>query len=197
MGVEWETDREVWRRATGADPRAFALIFDRYHLRVRAYCRQLLGESVDAEDAAVVVFLEAWRKRADVRFVNDSLAAWLLVVALNVTRNIGRGRRRYERMLRTLPPPVNAPDPAVTVAAAAASAERSRTIRAALTMLRPADQQILALCVIEQLTLEEAAAVLRIPVGTVKSRLSRARGRLRDEFTRRRTLPHTFRPAEY
>lgn len=92
------------------DGEAFGVIFDRHAGAVFGQCRRRAESVADAEDLASIVFLEALRRAADVRFVDGSVRPWLLVVATNTARNQARARRRYRLMLSKLPDPGAEPD---------------------------------------------------------------------------------------
>jgi RNA polymerase sigma factor (sigma-70 family) len=99
-------------------------------------------------------------------------------VANNLLRNHRRSFRRYRAALARLPSPVPQPDPADDVAGRLADERQMQRVLAVVERLPDRDQEILALCAWSQLTYQEAATVLDIPVGTVRSRLARARARL-------------------
>ncbi|MFI6485901.1 RNA polymerase sigma factor [Nonomuraea sp. NPDC050663] len=101
-------------------------------------------------------------------------------MANNVLRNRRRSLRRHRTALEQLPTQVYEPDPAEDVAGRIDDEHRMREILALMAQLSPADREVLALCVWSELTYEEPAVALGIPVGTVRSRLSRARSRLKD-----------------
>ncbi|WP_407671474.1 RNA polymerase sigma factor [Parafrankia elaeagni] len=82
------------RVAAGDGGAAFGCLFRRHFTAVYAYCFHRLGSWSAAEDASSVVFLEAWRRRADAVVVSGSLRPWLLGVATNVMRNQRRAARR-------------------------------------------------------------------------------------------------------
>lgn len=132
----------------------------------------------DAEDVTAVVFLETWRRRTDVRIVEGSLLPWMLVTATNVGRNHTRALRRYGEAIRRMPARSDEPDIADGIADREILGSRTRAVNQAFLSLSAGDQTILALCVLEELSVAQASAALRIPQGTVKSRLSRARARL-------------------
>ena len=169
------TDAEHWRVALLGDREGFGEIFDRHQQRVFRHSIALVPSPDDARDVVAVAFLEAWRRRAGVRFVDGSLLPWLLVTATHAAQNISRSARRYRALLERVPPSPPVPDPA--------DAFDDTPAMAALGSLPRAQQYVVTLCIIEGLTLAEAADVLRIPLGTVKSRLARAKSRLRDELT--------------
>ncbi len=167
------SDVENWQRALEGDGEAFGRIFDEHRDRVFRHSLRLVGSWADAEDVVATVFLECWRKRRSVRLVDGSLLPWLLVTATNVSRNAARSARRYRALLDRLPPPV--PEPGFEV-------DDSPTVAALRRLSRP-HQEVLALCVLEGYPEADAAQALGVPVGTVKSRLSRARQRLQQELT--------------
>src|SRR5665811_775431 len=95
-------DRDLWRKAL-EDPEAFGEIFARHAKPVYNYLFRRCGDWSTAEDLTSVVFLEAWRKRADVRLVHDSALPFLFGVATNVLRNRRRSERRYREALSRMP----------------------------------------------------------------------------------------------
>lgn len=173
-------DRELWNRALDDDPEAFGEIFVRHAKPVYNYLFRRCGDWSTAEDLTSVVFLEAWRKRGEVRLVHDSALPFLFGIATNVLRNRRRSERRYREALTRMPASPEATDPADDPAARAAADQDMRAILAVLVRLPRREQDVVSLCLWMGLSYEEAAASLDIPVGTVRSRLSRARGRLRE-----------------
>ncbi|MGV3714114.1 RNA polymerase sigma factor [Pseudolysinimonas sp.] len=167
-------DATLWERVLAGEGRAFGELWDRHRDRVFRHAGRLLERSADAEDATAMAFLELWRRRSDVRMVDGSLLPWLLVVTTNVVRNARRSRRRYRELLARLPAPEPSRDAGELVAEAIDARERLR----GFARLSAADQQILALVVFDDLSLEDAAAALGIGYGAAKTRLSRARARL-------------------
>ena len=179
MGEESGVSDEVlWSQVVNGDGDAFGLLFDRHHDRVRRHALKVLSLPHLAEDVTAVVFYEAWRRRASVRMVNDSILPWLLVTANNTLRNHVRHQRRYRLFLNQLPPPQDAADIADGIAEADESSFKSSALREAFAKLRPQERDVLTLCVIGGLGAKEAAAALGIADGTVKSRLHRAKSRL-------------------
>ena len=170
------TDRELLREA---DPAAFGALFERHGRAVYNYCFRRTADWAAAEDLTSVVFLEAWRKRKDVRLHDESLLPWLYGVATNVLRNRSRALRRYHAALERLPRGHEA-DFADDAAERIDDERKMRDVLDAVRVLPKRDRDILALCVWQGLSYEEAAVALELPVGTVRSLLSRARGRLRN-----------------
>jgi RNA polymerase sigma factor (sigma-70 family) len=167
MGLS--ADAEDWVGVLGGNGSAFGRVFDRHHDAVRRSAHRLVPSPADAEDVLAIVFFEAWRRRESVRLVDGSIRPWLLVTATRAAQNARRRARRYRALLDRLPPPESSPDP-VDAGADAAMAVFRRLPRA--------DQDVLALCELADLSEREAAAVLRLRPGTVTSRLARARARL-------------------
>lgn len=179
---EDESDAALWLEAVSGTERAFVVIFDRYRTRIfRSAYRRLLDVS-QAEEAVAIVFLEAWRLRKRVRIVDGSLLPWLLAVTARVTANLARSQRRYARMVAQLPPPEKHENPFVDVDERIDGHDRRRAIAAAIMSLAPRDRAVVELCLLEELPMAEAAAALDLPLGTVKSRLHRARAQLRTKL---------------
>ena len=126
-----------------------------------------------------LTFLEAWRLRSGVESEGGSLRPWLLGITVNVIRNMSRAARRHQAALSRLPAPPAVPDFADDLAAQLDDAARLREVLAALGTLRQDERDVIALCVWSGLGYGDAARVLGVPVGTVRSRLSRARRKLR------------------
>jgi RNA polymerase sigma-70 factor (ECF subfamily) len=175
MNRVMETDRELLRTPAG-----FGRLFERHGRAVYNFCFRRTADWSAAEDLTSVVFLEAWRKRKDVRLHGESLLPWLYGVATNVLRGRSRSLRRYRAALERLPRSHEA-DFADDVADRLDDQRQMRDVLDAFQVLPKRDQDILALCVWSGLSYEEAAVALELPVGTVRSRLSRARRRLCDE----------------
>ena len=191
MGSQ-ETDAELLDRAKAGDGAAFGLIFQRHGTAVYNFCVRRLGSWSAAEDAASLVFLEAWRRRdAAVEAGNGDglLLPWLLGVANNVTRNVGRAVRRHDAALFRLPPPGVVPDHADEVAGRLDDRRRLELLRERLGRLRRGEREAVELVLLAGLSYADAAVALGIPIGTVRSRLSRARERLNEERPRPISAP--------
>ncbi|MEZ0493272.1 RNA polymerase sigma factor [Kineococcus sp. TBRC 1896] len=175
------TDEALWAAARSGDGDAFAALFDRHHGRVHRHSARLLTTAADADDVTAATFLELWRRRDDVHPTTGSLLPWLLVTATNLTRNTTRSTRRYRDLLHRLhhqPAPHRTPDVA-DVAEVHTAAHLDEPLATALRVLRTPDLQLITLVVLEDLTLTEAATVLGLSPGAAKTRLHRARTRLR------------------
>ncbi len=156
-------------------PQDFGLLFDRHAPALLRYAFRRTASAAQAEDLVAITFLEAWRRRGALRPGADPLP-WLFGIATNVIRHERRSRRRHEAALVRLAAVPRAGPSADEVL------ERELEMRAVLeqvAVLPRREQDVVALCVWSGLSYEDAAAALGVPVGTVRSRLSRARGRLR------------------
>jgi RNA polymerase sigma factor (sigma-70 family) len=159
-------------------PERFAVIFDRYFAEVHRYIERRLGSDL-ADDLASDTFLAAFGKRD--RYDTDRPVArpWLYGIATNL---IGKHRRRQTSTFRAYQRAV-APDDAdghEDQVAARVSAQRQRAdLARALERLSAGERDVLLLVALVDFTHEEVAQALGISYGTVGSRLSRARAKLR------------------
>ena len=183
-------------RIRAGDAQAFAWLFRTHAQAVHSHAARWLGDPSAAEDVVSLTFLEAWRLRerllTDSEFTaqaggegedGDGLRAWLFGISANVLRNTRRAARRHRAALDRLPDRRTdaraVPDFADALVGRLEDGERLVAARAALEQLRPREREVFALCVWSQLSYADAAAALQVPVSTVRSRLSRARQRLR------------------
>src|SRR5512139_1153790 len=172
------SDQRLWDAAVGGDATAFGELFARHHKAVYNFCFRRVGSWAQAEDLVSVVFLEAWRRRRALELESGSLLPWLVGIATRVTNHQWRSSVRHRAALRRIPADPQPVDPAD---AAADRVDDERRMAAILTVIRRLprrEQDVLAACVFGGLDYARAAAALGIPVGTVRSRLSRARTRL-------------------
>lgn len=174
------SDSEIIARSL-EDPDAFEEIFDRYYLSVRGYLARC-GDPEAAGDLAQEVFLRAFRSRRRFRLEADSAAPWLFGIATNVLRRHLRRRHRRGRALLRLGPRRQArvEDPYERADQRLSAAEWAGALQDALAELREPDRDVLLLYALGQLTYREVAEALGIPIGTVRSRLARARRQLRE-----------------
>ncbi|MBG6065110.1 RNA polymerase sigma factor [Micromonospora ureilytica] len=167
-------------RVRAGDPGAFAELFDEYARSVYNHAFRLTADWATAEDVMAATYLQAWRSRERVTEEGGSLRPWLLGIATNEARNHIRSNRRYRRVAAALlASDFTVPDHADEVAGRLDDSRRIAAAIDALARLRRAEREVLTLCLWEGLDYESAAEALGVPVGTVRSRLSRARARLR------------------
>ncbi len=165
------------------DAVAFAALVRRHGPMVFGVCRRILGHVQDAEDAFQATFLVLARKAAAIGR-RDLLANWLYGVAARVARRarVLAARRRQREGADVDQVAVAAPDPAGATELPAALVEEVQRLPGKY-------RGPVVLCYLEGRTNEEAAGELRCPVGTVKTRLSRAREMLRRRLSRRGLAP--------
>lgn len=166
------------KRVRAGDHDAFGELFDAYARSVYNHAFRLTGDWAQAEDIVSLTFLDAWRLRGKVDEEGGSLRPWLLGIATNVTRNTRRAARRHAAAVSRLPRDEVERDFADEVAARLDDKAELALVHTALATLRRAEREVLALCVWSGLDYRAAAEALGVPVGTVRSRLSRARAKL-------------------
>jgi RNA polymerase sigma-70 factor (ECF subfamily) len=171
-------DEAVWCAAVGGSAEAWDQLFVRHHRAVYTYCFRRTASWSAAEDLTSAVFLEAWRRRAEVRTPGATALPWLYGIATMLTRNHHRTLRRQRAALDRVPSPGPGLDPAEDVAARVDAEREMALVLAAMRGLSRKDREVLALAATGRLSHAEIAAALGIAPGTVKSRLSRARERL-------------------
>ncbi|WP_445277046.1 RNA polymerase sigma factor [Streptomyces sp. DSM 41033] len=166
-------------RIRAGDREAFAVLYEEYARAVYNHAYRLTGDWSTAEEVLSETFLAAWRTRQAIEPEGDSLRPWLLGIATNKARNANRGRGRRLAFLARRPAPEPVADIADATAGRVDDARRLAAVQRALGGLRRQEREVLVLCVWSGLDYAEAAEALGVPVGTVRSRLSRARTRLR------------------
>lgn len=180
-----DPDRELVARAQGGEEEAFEELVRRHEGEVYRLCRRLLGLREDAMDAAQETFVRVFRGLA--RFRGEAkFRTWVYGIALNVCRNVATSapRRAAARSTSLAAPPgeeagaVELPDERPNPEREARGRELGRALEAALAELSWEHRQVILLREMEGLSCEEVAAVLGCRLGTVKSRLARARGAL-------------------
>lgn len=170
---------EARERIRAGDRAAFADLYDRYAATVHRHAARLTGDLPTAEDVMSETFLTAWRTREQVDPEGGSLGPWLLGIATNKARNHRRGVGRRLAFLARQPKPKETEDFAEASAERLDHRRELAAVRAVLDRLRQPEREVLALCVWAGLDYAQTADALGVPVGTVRSRLSRARKRLR------------------
>lgn len=169
----------LWRRGLAGDAAAFGLIFDLHRDRVFRHSFRILQNHDDAEDACGVAFLELWRRRARVREVDGSVLPWLLATTTNVCRNLSRSRRRYQRLLDSLPH--GEPHPSAEESALPNLHARG-DLASALAALSPADAELFTLVALEGYSVAGAACALGLSEGAARTRLHRLRTTLKQRL---------------
>lgn len=178
-----DPDPELWERIRSGDSEAFGDLYERHACAVQSYCLWRTADLQSAEDATATVFLEAWRKRRRMTLTTDSAAALLLGIANNVVRRHWRSHGRYRDALARLQH--CGPTPGDLEAEALSRVDAIQRLREggeAIRRLPRREREVLALLAWSDLSYGEIAEALGVPLGTVRSRLARARERLGDAF---------------
>jgi RNA polymerase sigma factor (sigma-70 family) len=178
------TDGEIIQRSV-RDPDAFREIFERHAAILLAYARKRLG-STTGDEILAQTFLVAFERRSRFDPTYTSARPWLFGIATNIIRHHLRDEREHLAALGKVGlevPTESAED------VARLDAERMRPqLVAALLTLSDEDRDTFLLVALGQLTYEETATALGIPVGTVRSRIHRSRARLREQVRPRTAI---------
>jgi RNA polymerase sigma-70 factor (ECF subfamily) len=168
-------DEKLWQRTQNGDADAFEILFDRYCDLIYNFVYRRTASWDAADEAVAVVFAEAWRQRNAVRLHEGSLRPWLLGVATNMLRRRWRSADRAARALGRVHQLQHVEDHADAVIDRLDNERRLHEAIANLASLAEDQREVLLLWAWEHLTYDEMSVALSIPVGTVRSRLSRAR----------------------
>ena len=171
-------DRDLVVRSQGGDEGAFDQLVRRHQQRAFNVAFQLLRDREDATEVAQDAFVRIYRSLDTFRGECE-FTTWLHQIVVNLARNKHRwwhrrGRERAVELDDKLPAAQDAPD------ALAANAEFVRMLVAKMASLPASFREVLVLRNVEDLSYEEIAVVLKCSVGTVKSRMARAREALRE-----------------
>jgi RNA polymerase sigma factor (sigma-70 family) len=159
-------------------PEQFGHIYARHFPGIYRYIASRLG-SGEADDLTAETFIDAFRRRASFDPARGAVRPWLFGIATRLVAQHRRAEaRRYRALARTPAEPDPGGDDDRVVARVSAQARREPLVRA-LAGLSDDDRDVLLLIALGGLSYEEVAAALSIPVGTVASRLSRARRKVR------------------
>ena len=175
------SDVELVQRAAAGDRAAFAAIYERHRTVVYRFARLMSGSDATAEDVTQEVFVTLIRTMATYEPQRAGLLTYLYGVARNVTRNRLRRDRRFVALdaasLGTLPPgtAIAASARAADPHDAASRAQERALLRRAVLSLPSRYREVIILADVHGLAYAESARILQVPVGTVRSRLSRGR----------------------
>ncbi|HEX6654893.1 MAG TPA: RNA polymerase sigma factor [Candidatus Limnocylindria bacterium] len=175
------TDSELMEQAKGGDVAAYEELVRRFEQQAFRAAYLVCGDADEASDAAQEGFVRAWRALGSFRSGAEP-RPWLMRIVVNAARNRrrGSGRRAHLalRIAQDRPSDGAAPSPEAAILAR----ERRERLLAAVNQLSDDDRLVLGMRWFAELGEAEMAAALSVPRGTVKSRLSRAMGRLRAQL---------------
>ena len=176
--VEAESDAQVIA-ASRADPLVFATVFDQHYDAVHRYLARRVGPDL-ADDLAAETFTEAFDVRLRFDTERPDARPWLFGIATNLLRHHYRSEARRLRAYARLDRPATANDTFGEIETRLDAERAGPVIAAAVASLSADERDVLLLLAWADLRYEEIAVALRIPIGTVRSRLHRARRRLRE-----------------
>ena len=165
------TDESLLAAVGRSDRLAFRELYDRHAVRVYRFALSLVRNAALAEEVLQETMIAVWKSAAKFRGASKA-TTWILGIARNQAHSLLRREKRGDRLPEASPP---APDPASSV-------ELSVKVQEALERLSPQHREVLHLVFYEELSVAEAAEVLAIPAGTVKSRMFNARKALAKEL---------------
>ena len=174
------TADELARAAAGGDTTAFETLVGLYENKVYGLALRMCGNEEDAWDVSQEAFLAAWRALPGFRG-ESGFSTWLYRLTANAAIDCLRRekRRKGELSLEGGELPLTLPDAGPGPQEAAEGGELRAAVNAALSRLTDQHRTVLILRELQELSYEEIAGVLGLDLGTVKSRISRARGALR------------------
>lgn len=170
-------------QASWLTPERFAALFDRHAPVIHRYIARRAGQAI-ADDLLAETFLAAFRRRQRYDLGHSDARPWLYGIATNLISQHRRDEVRQLRIRQAAVPDPDVPGHADRVAADVTAAAVRTVLAAAVADLPAGERDVLLLIAWEQLSYDEAARALDIPLGTVRSRLSRARARLREALSR-------------
>ncbi|MGZ5288505.1 MAG: RNA polymerase sigma factor [Actinomycetota bacterium] len=174
-------DHELVARARDGDADAFGALVARHQRAAFRVAWLIARDPGEAEDAVQEAFVKAWR--AMPRFRADApFRPWILRIVSNEARNRARSTRRRDALVLREAAAAGAGDAAPSPEAAALSRDEAEALTRALDRLPERDRMVIAYRWLLDLSEAETAEILGVRLGTVKSRLSRALRRLREEL---------------
>lgn len=171
-------DQDLWDRCAVGNADAFGTLFDRHADALFRFCLSACGSWHDAEELVSIAFMEGWRKRGTIRLEHDSMLPWLFGVAAKSNLNRARTAKRHRALIEKLPHDgeTTAFEPKVEEVLDAQALSGKLLDAAGLSKV---ERAVAVLCLMFDFTYSDAARALGTPVGTIRSRLNRARKKLR------------------
>ncbi|RAM37217.1 RNA polymerase sigma factor [Arthrobacter globiformis] len=194
MGNVQSDEAGLWNRSLDGEGEAFRVLYCRHRDRVFRHAYRLCGDRHEAEDIMATAFLELWRRRAKVRIVEGSILPWLLVTTTNAARNRRRSALRYRRLLDSLPR-ADETARATQDLSGAAQDVLDQDVARALNALSAEDVHLVSLVVFEEYPIAAAAAVLNLTPGAAKTRMHRARQRMKKAIQGTQSAPISASPV--
>jgi RNA polymerase sigma-70 factor, ECF subfamily len=175
-------DRDLVGRARRGDPEAFTQLMMQYQVPLYNMALRMVGRPDDAADIAQEAFTRAWQK---IRTLRDApFKSWLFQIAANLCYDHFRRGKRYgvmpedDQTSNVVSLGIATPDPQER----AEASERNRLVRESIEALDPDMRLAIILRDVNGMAYDEIAGVLRVPLGTVKSRIARARAQVQERL---------------
>lgn len=169
----------IGRVASEGDREAFKRLFEHFAPRIKGLMLKAGCSSDEAEEIAQDTLIAVWRKADQFDPATAGAPAWIFTIARNLRIDLFRRRARAERLETGAEPP-DAPDQGETADILISRRQDAARIASAIKQLSAEQSMVVRLSFIEERPHPEIASVLRIPLGTVKSRIRLAMNRLRD-----------------
>lgn len=165
-----------------AEPRQFAAVFDRHYERIRAYLSRRIDSSL-AEELASETFVRAFAARATYDAQHPVALPWLYGIATNLVRRHVRSEERRRRAFARAAGSADRDQGSDGLVERVDASRQGPALAAALERLSPVDRDALLLLALTELDYEGIGVAMGVPVGTIRSRLHRARRELRRALT--------------
>lgn len=175
METQKAIDHAIMRRIQKDDFQAFEELVSRYKNRLVNVIFRMLNDRNEAEDLVQETFLRVWTHRQDYDF-SYCLSTWIYTIALNLAKNELRKHRKFRffNLAEMTEKGLELPDPRMGPSAL------GHMLDQAIGTLPPKYKAAFLLRDVEQMSYEEVAQILGVPLGTVKSRVNRARSVLKE-----------------
>ena len=168
---------KIIARARRGDADAFEQLVVSYRDQVFRLALRMCGSEADADEVAQEAFLSAWKALPNFRG-ESQFSTWLYQLTTHAAIDL---MRREKRQIASADiTEVSAADPAPSPQQQAEQSEQREIVRDAILQLAPEQREVVVLRFMEELSYEEIGAVLKLPSGTVKSRLNRAKAQLKE-----------------
>ncbi len=187
-------EQDLIKRCQKGDRDAFNELVEKYQNQIINIAYGMLSDREDAYDAAQEVFVKVYRSIGGFKG-KSSLSTWIYRIAANVCNDMLRKRQRSAVVVSLSNSPseddekdIDITDDAPTPEELFELSEQQRAVRLAISELSAEYREIITLSDVEQLSYDEISDILRCPIGTVKSRLNRARNALKKVLLKKREL---------
>ncbi len=187
------TENDLIKKCKKGSREAFNALFSRYQSQVINMAYGMLSDKEDACDAAQEVFIRVY-KNIDSFKEQSSFATWLYRITMNICSDILRKRQRNSDIISISDMngddgrETEIKDDSPTVEEHMELSERQAAVRQAINELKEEYRAVIILCDIEGMSYDEISEILKIPNGTVKSRINRARNALKKNLMKKREL---------